>query len=64
MEYKGLSLQAAMEVVVLDKLVAIQGEGGMIGVDACGNISMVFNSAGMYRAALQAGQSLQVGIYK
>lgn len=64
MEYKGLSLQAAMEVVVLEKLVAIQGEGGMIGVDAAGNISMIFNSAGMYRAALQAGKSLKVGIYK
>lgn len=63
MEYKGLSLQAAMEAVVLDKLVAIKGEGGMIGVDAAGNISMVFNSAGMYRAAQQAGGPVQVGIY-
>ncbi|MFX4959681.1 isoaspartyl peptidase/L-asparaginase, partial [Acinetobacter baumannii] len=49
MEYKGLNLDEAMRVVVLQKLVAIQGEGGMIGVDAQGNASLVFNSEGMYR---------------
>jgi len=50
MEYQGLSLQAAMEAVVHQKLVAMEGEGGMIGVDAQGNAAMVLNSAGMYRA--------------
>ncbi|MEO7209424.1 MAG: isoaspartyl peptidase/L-asparaginase, partial [Chitinophagaceae bacterium] len=50
MEYKGMSLQEAMNVVVNDKLVKIEGEGGMIGVDAKGNSAMIFNSAGMYRA--------------
>ena len=49
MEYKGLSLVEAMEVVVLDKLVKLEGEGGMIGVDAGGNPAMIFNSEGMYR---------------
>src|SRR5689334_9419479 len=50
MEYKGLSLQEAMQEVVHVKLMKIEGEGGMIGVDAEGNTAMVFNSAGMYRA--------------
>lgn len=50
MEYKGMNLQEAMNVVVNDKLVKIDGEGGMIGVDAKGNSAMIFNSAGMYRA--------------
>ena len=49
MEYKGLSLEEAMNVVVHDKLLQIEGEGGMVGVDAKGNAAMVFNSAGMYR---------------
>src|ERR1700748_3635846 len=44
MEYKGLPLQEAMEVVVHEKLIAIGGEGGMIGVDAQGNAALVFNS--------------------
>ena len=50
MEYKSMSLQSAMEEVVKGKLVALEGEGGMIGVDGAGNVAMVLNSAGMYRA--------------
>lgn len=50
MEYKGMDLHGAMNYVVHDKLVKLEGEGGMIGVDAHANTAMVFNSAGMYRA--------------
>ena len=64
MEYKGLSLQDAMDIVVHDKLVKIGGEGGMIGVDAQGNFAMPFNSAGMYRAAKSSNGYLEVSIYK
>ena len=64
MEYKGLSLQAAMDVVVNEKLIAIQGEGGMIGVDGAGNAGLVFNSAGMYRGIKNSKGIDQVAIYK
>lgn len=64
MEYKGLSLEEAMKVVVHDKLIRIEGEGGMIGVDARGNVAMVFNSAGMYRGARSSAGLDMVGIYK
>lgn len=50
MEYKGLSVQAATEEVVLRKLVARGGEGGVIAVSHSGEVAMTFNSAGMYRA--------------
>jgi L-asparaginase / beta-aspartyl-peptidase len=50
MEYKGLSLQEACEHVVMEKLVKIQGEGGLIAVDAQGQVCLSFNSSGMYRA--------------
>lgn len=64
MEYKGLTLQQAMEVVALEKLVALQGEGGMIGVDAAGNCALVFNSAGMYRGYKKSTGEEQVAIYR
>lgn len=64
MEYKSLSLQEAMEVVTLDKLVNINGEGGMIGVDAKGNAALVFNSAGMYRGVKNNTGLDEVKIYK
>jgi len=63
MEYKNLSLQEAMNETVNKKLVAIEGEGGMIGVDAKGNISMQFNTAGMYRAAKDSDGLYVVKIY-
>jgi len=52
MEYKGLSLKDACEKVVLDKLVKMGGEGGLIALDAAGNIELCFNSEGMYRTSL------------
>jgi beta-aspartyl-peptidase (threonine type) len=64
MEYKGFTLQEAMSEVVLNKLVAVGGEGGMIGIDGEGNYAMIFNSAGMYRAAKTSGGSLEVKIYQ
>lgn len=64
MEYKGLSLEAAMNEVVHQKLVDLEGIGGMIGVDANGNTAMVFNSAGMYRAFKNSRGEKCIGIYK
>ena len=64
MEYKGLSLQEAMEIVVHEKLMAIGGEGGMIGVDAQGNAALVFNSQGMYRGFRSSDGGGVVAIYK
>ena len=49
MEYRGLSLDDAAREVVKDKLVKAGGTGGVITVDAAGNISMPFNTEGMYR---------------
>ncbi|MFM2360404.1 MAG: hypothetical protein RLY16_2397 [Bacteroidota bacterium] len=64
MEYKNLSLQEAMNEVVNNKLTKIEGEGGMIGVDAQGNVALIFNSAGMYRAAKTSDGTEFTAIYK
>ncbi len=64
MEYKGLTLQQAMDKVVNEKLVKIEGEGGMIGVDALGNAALLFNSAGMYRGCKNSKGLNEVAIYK
>jgi len=64
MEYKAMSLQEAMHVVVHEKLLAIGGEGGMIGVDSKGNAAMVFNSQGMYRGCKSSEGVDVIAIYK
>jgi L-asparaginase / beta-aspartyl-peptidase len=64
MEYKGLSLADACDVVVMDKLVKIGGEGGLVAVDKDGNLSLPFNSDGMYRACRNNSGLHEVKIYK
>jgi L-asparaginase / beta-aspartyl-peptidase len=64
MEYKGLSLKDAMNKVVHEKLVVLDGEGGMIGVDAAGNFAMTFNSEGMYRGVKNNKGYKEISIYK
>ena len=64
MEYKGLSLNEAMNIVVNQRLMKIDGEGGMVGVDAKGNAAMIFNSEGMYRAMRSSNGEQQISIYK
>lgn len=64
MEYKGLSLKEASELVVNDKLVKAGGSGGVISVDKAGNISLPFNSEGMIRGFATADGKEGIFIYK
>ncbi|MCW3113557.1 MAG: isoaspartyl aminopeptidase [Segetibacter sp.] len=64
MEYKGLTVQEACHEVVMNKLVKMDGEGGLICVDKNGNYAMVFNSAGMYRGVKSSDGTNQVAIYQ
>jgi len=64
MEYRGLSLQEAMQIVVNDKLIKLEGEGGMIGIDAHANAALIFNSAGMYRGIKNNEGLDEVAIYR
>jgi beta-aspartyl-peptidase (threonine type) len=58
MEYRGLSLDEAARVVIKDKLVKAGGTGGVVSVDRKGNVSMPFNTEGMYRGyRTSAGQT-------
>ncbi|MDQ1141798.1 isoaspartyl peptidase/L-asparaginase family protein [Pedobacter agri] len=63
MEYKGLSVNEASKIV-LDKVGKMGGDGGLIALDKKGNISMPFNTEGMYRGAITADGKIEVNIYK
>ncbi len=63
MKYKGLSLKDAAHETI-EHLTKIGGEGGLIAVDAAGNIALPFNSEGMYRAFLTADGEMKVQIYR
>lgn len=63
-EYKGLSLREACDYVVMNKLVKIKGEGGLIAIDSKGNIEFSFNTEGMYRAKKSSDSEIYTGIYQ
>jgi beta-aspartyl-peptidase (threonine type) len=64
MEYKGLTLREASELVVNEKLVRAGGSGGVICLDKSGNISMPYNSSGMFRGYATADGQEGIYIYK
>ena len=49
MEYREMSLDEAAREVIKEKLVKAGGTGGVVSVDNRGNVSMPFNTEGMYR---------------
>ena len=70
MEYKGMSVADAASEVINKRILKIGGDGGLIAVDAKGNIAMPFNTEGMYRAFKSsssdgiAPSQKEVSIYK
>tara|TARA_B110000285_G_scaffold223052_1_gene278040 strand:- start:17621 stop:18616 length:996 start_codon:yes stop_codon:yes gene_type:complete len=64
MEYKGLSIKEASRIVIHEKVSGLGGDGGVVGIDAKGNVAMEMNTPGMYRAHMDALGNLDIKIYK
>ncbi len=64
MEYKGLSLQAACDEVILKRMVELGGDGGLVAVNSKGEIAMPINCDGMYRAWQIGDQPKESAIFK
>ena len=64
MKYAGMSLDAAANKIVYEELVEFGGSGGFIALDRAGNITMPFNTSGMYRGYMNEKGSPKVFIYK
>lgn len=64
MAYKDMSVQDASDDVIQKKLVKMDARGGVVAMDKNGNVAYSFNTPGMYRGHLRAGEKPYVGIYK
>jgi len=64
MEYKGLTLEQASNEVIQNRILKIGGDGGLIAIDKIGNISMPFNTEGMYRAKMSSDGLKEISIYQ
>jgi beta-aspartyl-peptidase (threonine type) len=63
MKYKHLPLDEAARHMIFDVLKPIGGEGGVNAIDTSGNISMPFNTAGLYRGCITSDKNAEVKIY-
>ena len=57
MRWGGQSLEHAASEVVEKILAPIGGDGGLVAIDAAGNIALPFNCAGMYRGYVRGGEA-------
>ena len=64
MAYRNVSLEEAAHDVVMNRLPKIDGRGGLIAVDARGNVTLPFNTEGMYRGFARIGESPVTAIYR
>ncbi|MFL3653030.1 MAG: isoaspartyl peptidase/L-asparaginase family protein [Pseudoalteromonas sp.] len=62
-KYQNKTIAQAGDEVINQVLAPIGGTGGVIIVDAKGNISLPFNTLGMYRASKSNTQATYVGIF-
>jgi beta-aspartyl-peptidase (threonine type) len=63
-QFGGRSVAAAVREVVSEELQRLGGEGGVIAIDARGEIAIEFNSEGMFRASRKAGEAARIAIYR
>ncbi|MFN0280248.1 MAG: isoaspartyl peptidase/L-asparaginase family protein [Pyrinomonadaceae bacterium] len=63
MRYKGLTLNDAAQETI-ERLTEIKGDGGLIAVDSKGNVTLPFNSEGMYRASRSSQSQAIIEIYR
>ncbi|MGZ5493992.1 MAG: isoaspartyl peptidase/L-asparaginase family protein [Thermoanaerobaculia bacterium] len=63
-KYSGVSIERAADDVVMKMLAAQKGEGGVIAMDAKGNIATPFNTSGMYRGWVTADGTIVVKIFR
>lgn len=64
LQYRNMPLQEACNLVILEKMKKMGGEGGAIAVDKSGNVAMAFNSEGMYRGYCKEDEKPFLAIYK
>jgi beta-aspartyl-peptidase (threonine type) len=61
--YRGLPVEEAARRAVHERLQGIGGDGGVIVVDRSGNVSMQFNTEGMFRGARDSQGRREIAIY-
>ena len=63
-KYRASPLSEAVNQAIDEVLTAKGGQGGVIAIDAAGNIEFAFNTEGMYRGCIREGGEAVTAIYR
>eukprot|EP00698_Gefionella_okellyi_P005831 TRINITY_DN15270_c0_g1_i1.p1 TRINITY_DN15270_c0_g1~~TRINITY_DN15270_c0_g1_i1.p1 ORF type:complete len:391 (+),score=73.70 TRINITY_DN15270_c0_g1_i1:103-1173(+) len=63
MEYGQRTLHESVQYLIQDKLKRLGGEGGLVAVNAAGEVEMQMNSSGMYRGMVGREGKIRTAIY-
>ncbi|MBY5991123.1 isoaspartyl peptidase/L-asparaginase family protein [Ferrimonas balearica] len=63
-KYQGVTLEAASNTVIMERLKGVGGTGGVITVDPQGRVAMPFNTGGMYRASIDGQGNKVIAIWQ
>lgn len=63
MQYRGMSLKQAAQTA-LDKVAKLGGTGGLIAIDRQGDVTLPFNTSGMYRGYVDPNGKFVIEIYR
>ena len=63
MQFGDATLEEAAQITVMEELVKAGGEGGVVAADSAGNVALIFNTPGMYRASVSGSGEKRIGIF-
>ncbi|MEI7726401.1 MAG: isoaspartyl peptidase/L-asparaginase [Bacteroidota bacterium] len=63
MEYRGMPIEEAGKIIIMEKIAKQKAAGGLIAIDKEGNIAMPFNTNAMYRGFEKSTGEKEVAIY-
>lgn len=64
MKYQGATVDAAAKEIIKVQLPKLGGAGGLIALDAKGNMATPFNTRGMWRASMRADGSVHIAVFE
>jgi beta-aspartyl-peptidase (threonine type) len=64
MEYRGMPLEEAGKMVIMEKLTNLKASGGLIAIDKEGNMVMPFNTNAMFRGFVKSTGEHEAAIYQ
>jgi beta-aspartyl-peptidase (threonine type) len=64
MKYQNVSVAAATKKIIKEEMPKVGGTGGLIALDAKGNIATPFNTEGMYHAWIRADGTVHIAVFE